>query len=533
MSDTNAITPASGVSSRHPQFVEFLAEWEQMRDTHKGQRKVKEKGQAYLPATSGMIEDGLVTPKSKGALAYQAYLIRAVFPSFVTDAVQAALGVMHSKPPVIELPAALEPLRERATLMNENLEMLLQRINEEQLVTGRVGLLLDMPERLPPDAPQIPYVALYTAEHIINWDAGRRDGIELQNLNLVVLDETEYERQPNFEWKLVNKYRVLTLSDPNQPDPESDEGSVANVALGEGIYTVGVYREVDGNFNNDKQVTPAIRGTTMTEIPFTFINSKDIVPAPDSPPLLGLSDLCLTIYRGEADYRQALFMQGQDTLVIVGDKQEVEQTYRTGANASISLPTGGSAEYIGVDSTGLPEMRTALENDRSMAARKGGELMDSVSREAESGEALSIRVAARTATLRQIAISGAFGLEKMLKQAAVWAGANPEQVKVTPNLDFVDDTMTGKELIELVSAKNMGAPISMRSIHELMEKRGLTEMTLEEELEEIEAEEPMALGSDVQDPNNPDNPDDPNNPNNPDDPEEEDAPDDEDEPADE
>jgi len=484
-----------GLEAAHPQYAEYSDEWSQMRDSYEGERKIKSKGTLYLPATSGMVADGfpntygagtsvvsgpITTVTSNfGTPGYQAYLAyrnRAVFPDVVKAAVEAMLGVMHQKPPTIELPPAMEPLMEKATLRNESLSMLLRRINEEQLVTGRVGLMLDLPEK-PQTGKVPPYIALYQAHQVLNWDVGTRDGLELQALNLVVLDESEFERQDNFQWEMVNKYRALVLGDIQE-----------NVAEGAGIYSQGVFRESE-DFSVGKMTTPVIGGQAANFIPFTFINSKDIVAEPDQPPLLGLANLALTIYRGEADYRQSLFMQGQDTLVVIGG--QAEEDYRTGANASIGLPSGGDAKYIGVDSSGITEQREALQNDYNRAAQKGGELLDSVSRERESGDALQVRVAARTATLNQLAMAGAFGLQNALRQAATWMGLNPEEVLVTPNLDFIDDTMGGKELTDLMTAKNLGAPLSQESIHVSMQNRGLTDLTYEEELALIEEEEPL------------------------------------------
>ncbi len=497
---TTRATPGTGVDSRHPLYTEFLDDWTRMRDTYRGQRIVKEKGFLYLPATSGMIADGISNAEAPGFKAYSAYKTRAHFPDIVNDAVEAMIGVMHHKPPTIELPEALEPMRTNATLRHETLEMLLRRINEEQLVTGRLGLLLDLPEMVQNQAGVTPYIAMYAAEKVINWDEGRRDGIVVDNLNLVVLDESEYERKRDFEWEFESKFRVLALGDPNQPtetDDSSGERSALNLPKGQGTYQQAVFRETNRTFNAERLVTPSIRGTTLEEIPFVFINSKDVVPEPEEPPLIGLADLALLIYRGEADYRQALFMQGQDTLLVVGASEEqMSEGFRTGANASITLPIGGSAEFIGVDSSGLPEMRQALENDRSQAGQKGGQLLDSVSRERESGEALSVRVAARTATLNQIALAGAFGLEQLLRMAATWVGANPDDVSVTPNLDFIDDKLGGKELVDLMTAKSLGAPLSLRSVHEQMQDKDMTSMTFEEELSEIESEEPLGGSTD-------------------------------------
>src|SRR3546814_11932924 len=78
--------------------------------------------------------------KNMGQVAYEAYKLRAVFPEYVSDALEYFMGSLHNKSPVIELPEEMEDLRNNATPLGEPLEILLQRINLEQLTTGRVGI---------------------------------------------------------------------------------------------------------------------------------------------------------------------------------------------------------------------------------------------------------------------------------------------------------------------------------------------------------------------------------------------------------
>ncbi len=496
-----------GVDSKHPLYNEHIEDWQQMRNTFKGERVVKEQAFTYLPATASMVEDGAATgSNTDGWKAYDAYRKRASYPGNVREAIDAMLGVMHNKPPVIELPAALEDMRASATFRNESLEMLLKRINAEQLTSGRVGLLGDVIDSGLREGQ--PYISTYLAEHIINWDEGQMsrdpdpddasDDLETpievtepQNLNFVSLDESGFERVRQFEWESVSKYRILILGNDLLNEPQ-----------GEGVYRVGVFRDNNSMFSEDALMEVTINGRTTDEVPFVFINTKDVVSEPDDPPLLSLSDLTLTIYRGEADYRQALFNQGQDTLVVIGGNED--DTYRVGAGASINIPnTTGDAKYIGVDSQGLPEMRQALENDYMRADLKSSTMLNTTSNQAESGEALKVRVASRTATLNQVALAGAFGLEQLLKIIARWVGANPDEVSVRPNLDFVDDAMTGQELGQIMAAKSMGAPISLRSIHQLESDRGLTENTFEETVSEIGEEMSLDLGIGSSDPDGP------------------------------
>jgi hypothetical protein len=343
-----------------------------------------------------------------------------------------------------------------------------------------------------------PYIAFYEAQDIINWDEGQRSrglderpgsgedidmGIEPQNLNFVSLDESGPERVREFEWEEEQKFRVLILGNAITNEPEGD-----------GIYRVGVFRDNKTTFSEAELTEPQIQGQSLDEIPFVFINTKDIVPEPDEPPLLGLSNLTLTIYRGEADYRQALFMQGQDTLFVKG-VSDTNQKYQLGAGASITVSsTEADAKFIGVDSSGLSEMRQALENDYGRADRKSGDMRDTTSREAESGDALRVRVGTRTASLNQIALTGATALEMLLKIVARWMRLNPDEVVVTPNLDFVEDRLDSRTLVEYMTSKTMGAPISLDTIHFIMQQRGLTEKSFEEEIEAIQNEMELELG---------------------------------------
>lgn len=454
----------------HPLYGEFQPDWNLMRDSYKGQRVVKAKGTQYLPYTSSQIADGVQKATDVGSKAYASYLLRARYPNFVRQAVQTAIGMMHSLPPKITVPKELENM---STTRGETLEQLLRRINEEQLISGRIGLLLDIPSK--GAKSDTPYIATYNAESIVNWDNGDVT-IVPQSLNLVVLDESEYERTDSgFSWTEKEKYRVLNLGDPREIEQS-------------GVYTYAISEEGKGDIGELNYSPPSYRGRTLQKIPFVFCNSCDLVVEPDEPPLLDLANLCMTIYRGEADYRQNLFMQGQDTLVTIGANIDEDEPLKTGAGARIDVPLGGDAKYVGVTSDGLQEQREALENDRKVASMSGAQTLDTVSRERESGDSLRIRVAARTADLNQVAATGAKALEDLLKIAAEWVGADPTEVKVIPNTEFGEPVLTGQSMVEYQTARNLGFPISARSLHQVAVDKGLTTKTFEEEMEEAKKE---------------------------------------------
>ena len=465
------------IKSVHPFYTAMGAKWELGRDSYAGEDAIKEKGKTYLPPTSGQVlDDALTNKNSAGGLAYEAYKTRAVYPDIFKEAVEAAIGIMHREPPKIDLPSVLEPIRENSTLLGESLEMLLRKINAGQLITGRLGLLGDI--RKDGDVTR-PVIAIYNELSITNWDdtSIKDDDVDVR---VVVLDESSYEMSADFSWVYKHKYRVLGLIGPD--GTLQDNGTYGSVVLEEQEEITGAVL-----------TPPNLTGATLSEIPFVFINSKDLSPTPDSPPMDGLAKLCLAIYRGEADYRQNLFMQGQDTLVKIGQSGvDEDEAVRTGAGACLVVPLGGDAKYIGVDSQGLPEQRKALENDYARAIRKSGQLLDATSRAKESGDALRIRVAAQTATLPQIAMTGAAGLEKVLRSLATWYGGNPDEVKVTPNLNFTEAELNGDTLVKIIQAKGLGAPISEESLHNWMREQGFTQLTYKEEVTLLDTEEPLA-----------------------------------------
>ncbi len=475
----------SSIADPHPDYLARRPDWVVMFDANEGQRHIKSKSTVYLPPTSGMRALSATKEKlsDEGLELYRAYLIRAFFPDLVKETVRALTGILDREAANIELPDALEDMRAIATPKGESLNALLVQIHMDQLLYGRTGLLLDVdPNR------DLPLIVPYPAPQIINWDditetmsvkqiddTKRTEAI--RRLLLVVLDESRFERETGdrFTWNLVPRFRVLSLG---KTDSE--------------VYTSQVER--DGAFQ--EEIVPAIRGKTLEEVPFVFINTSDNATQPGEAPLINLANLSMAIYRGEADHRSALFMSGQDTLVITGyditagdsENPGTDETPIIGSGAYLNLPDeNADAKFIGPDSKALEEQRTSLGDDYTRAGEEGIKLLSSGAG-AEAAETLRIRVAARTATLQTIAMTSAQGLETALRQAAEWVGANPDDVKVEPNLDFVESAQNVKDLIDFATAKKAGTPLSWKSVHNFLRAKDFTEMTFDEELEAIAEE---------------------------------------------
>lgn len=454
---------------RNPYFTAALPMWIKMRDTYGGQTAVKSKGEMYLPATAGMKLDGM-REGQRGRQAYDAYVARAKFSGFVEQGVTTNVGLLEQKESQFQLTPKLQTLVERATKDGETLAALFRRVKMTQLWTGRIGLFFDIDTTDP--ANPVPFIATYEAEAIPNWDESNSiKGVN--HLTMVLLDESQNQRVNGFNWQLKYRYRCLSLG---PVDAEQDSNMDAR------NYTVQIYDDQEIPTEITESVVPGIMGRTLNKIPFVFINTTHTLPEVEKPPLEDLADLSLTLYRTEADYRQNLYLQGQDTLVVVGGTTNTEdESLRTGAGARIDIQIGGDAKYIGVNSNGLGELRQAVQNDEKAANAKSGQMISQMKSNAESGQALGTRLAAQTATLNTIALTAAAGLQKLLRIAAEWYGEDPEQVIVSPNLEFTDFSIPGQEIQALVVSKDAGLPISYQSMHRLASDKGLTKMSWEEE----------------------------------------------------
>lgn len=485
------------IDDKHPAYTERLPDWELIADCDAGERTVKAAAQKYLPPTSGMVANGFgeYQPNGRpslGQAAYDAYRMRAAYHDFVHETISGLQGIMHRKPPTFDnIPPLLEPMLKSATIEGESLETLWQRITEWQLGPGRCGLLVDVPDGKP-IGKVTPYIALYGAQAIINWDTGQREQ-GLQKLELVVLDETDQERQDNLSWELVRQFRVLTFSENATAITGQDQS-----AAGEGTYVVAVAKDVGvGQAREvvaEDFVAPSIGGKKLDQVPFIFINTKDLVSRPDRPPMLGLANLSMTIYRGEADYRHALFMTGQDTLARIGATEA--QAVAVGAGAVIDVPMGGDVKYVGVTGVGLAEQRSALENDKEQASAYSIQMLDATGGEEQSGEALRVRVSAKTANLTTMQNTAAAGIRDSLILAGTWLGIAREileKIVVKPNLEFSDAKEPPETVSLVMTAKQAGLPLSNKSIHAWLVKNGYTVETFEEEQKLLDQERTDAI----------------------------------------
>lgn len=451
------------ITIRNPAYEEFLPSWLLMRDAMGGEDDIKAAGQKYLPMKTGIeaISDPVARQK-----AYDRYKMRAEFPDLVALTVRGAVGTMLEKPAEVELPKALEPLRLQATRDGLTLEALHRRIATELMITGRYGILPGIA------LDGSPYLSGYIAESIINWDVN-----DEQVADFLVLDESRKVRnRATGEWVDVEQYRECFI-----------EG---------GRYMARVWTARDGKWIPGEVMEAADRRLRPLEfLPFVFINTSDLTPHPDDVPLYGLAKIALRIYRMDADLTTSLHMTSEPTPVVSG-YDDPEAAVREGklpkgigAATLWVLPQGGDAKFLEFSGAGIQKQEDVIQKNYDRAVMFGAQLLSDEGKAQESGEAKRVRLDSQHATLKGIAMTSAAGLERALKNVAIWMDADPDEVVVTPNLDFFDKALEPQEIDALVRGWMAGA-FSRYTLFGNLQRGGVVaeDRTYEEELEAIEAE---------------------------------------------
>jgi len=445
---------AVSASNRHPEYTsEIISEWRLMRDAWRGEIAIKKRGEVYLPMPSGFKYHSGGADVSQSM--YNAYVTRARFPEMVANAIRGMVGIAHSQEWQIEMPNALMPLWENSDGHGLPLEALSKRITTELIMTGRYALLADAP----PEGGNI-YLAGYTAEEIVNWS---------EYDDFYVLQELVYERDGE-TWTAVIKKRVLELED--------------------GRYVQRVY--LDETLTEEYQ--PRARGgSALDMIPIAIGGAMDLDLTPDTPPLIGVARASLAQYQINADYRAALYMGGQQTLFL-HNVAEAPKIVGAGIVVSLQAADGSKdtrAEYVGPSRDGFEAYVQAMDREQAAAIKSGAQLFDNTGSGQESGEARRLRFSAETATLTSIVGASALILERSLKQAAIMAGANPDEVVVIPPKNLLEGRLDPQEITALVTSWVQGA-ISYDTLHENLQRGRIasTERTAEDEARLIDSATP-------------------------------------------
>jgi len=195
------------------------------------------------------------------------------------------------------------------------------------------------------------------------------------------------ERNTDWEYKNVDGKKVLTrceFIESYGQDAEEDAKIVYEIENG-----IVISKKYKGDAEVPDSETPIIfMGKPAKTLPIFFCNSMGNGPEIGTIPLLGISDIALTIYRKDADLAHAQYQTCNPTLFIFGiDKDNTPKMIGSSVTVAISNPNG-RAEYPATDTSALDHVKNEKMDLFSEAVSVGVQTIGSGKKSAESAEAL-------------------------------------------------------------------------------------------------------------------------------------------------
>lgn len=482
------------ISSVHPTYKDQIEDWETMRDALSGDQAIRAKIRRYLPPPPGMDLRGsgdindILGMSAKGIQSrYSHYGSFAEWPEIVQMTLNAIQGLIHEKPPTVELPKELEYLIETATPSGDTLQELWESITRELFSAGRIGLLSEIV-----DDKQ--FMCPYIAESVINWHVLPK--IQGGNATLVVLQEVKSipTAEDRYEHEEIIRYRELELFVEHFENGEHGAPQY-RVRIWEAKKDKDPAVLVSELTDENGWILPQLFGKPFEEIPFTISNANDRTFKFGPLPLIQAARRAISIFRKTADYFRSLYNKGDPQAVIFGIAKEDAPTSIGGSQIWTFEEPEGSAKYLDIDGDGIPLQAAAIKDQYERFEQETGRLIasDDGSQAAASGEAIRRTTANQQVSVKSLVINAAAAVQAHLRLMAKQGGrddATLEAILFTANLDFAEPLMTGKEFMDYVMAKNAGGPISLETLHELARRHKITDKTFEDETAEIEKEGP-------------------------------------------
>lgn len=465
MTDPNA---KKGVRTLHPDYEAMAPRWKRCRDLASGEHAVHAAGESYLPKLAEEL------PRD-----YQARLQRTPLFNAFWRTITGLRGMLFRKTAEVEGVEYTDDIDMAGT----PLASFVQKVVEDALTVGRVGVLVDYPQAPDTGGQALtvaqaaslglrPSLQIYPAESIVNWKMQRIGNAVV--LSLVVLTEDAPLAGDEFGHECEMRYRALDL------DPAS------------GAYRQRVYR-IDDKGNQEQvgaDVFPLMNGAPMREIPFVFVGVDETGSCVDEPPLIDLADMNLHHYAVSADYEHACHFQGLPTLFISGYSPQVAEpgqpvkTIYIGGPSANCLPDPQAKAYFVQVEGDFAALRANLEDKKAAMAVLGARMLEAQKRAAEAADTVAQHRKGEESLLAAMGQTVSLGMTRALGWFMTWAGRDAGAVRYELSSEFGPVGLSAQELTAMCGAWQAGMPgYSDQNVFAQLQERGMidAETTFEEE----------------------------------------------------
>ena len=447
---------------QHPQYKDYLKQWQRVRDAIKGEDAVKDRGEKYLPKLDGMQADG-----------YNGYKDRAWFYGATERTVTGLHGAVFRKEGLVELPGRLAEMEDNIDNCGTDIHTFAKNLVKELLSVNRFGLLLDLPEEA--TAASLPFISAYPTESIWDWRYGMVNG-EKKLVFLVLHEESDEPGDDGFGHVKNDSLLVFKLLD----DGVNFERWAWNKDAGK-FLQVG-----------ETRVLQRVGNEPMREIAFRFVSSEDFEANIRPSHLVDLVNVNLSHYRTTADLEHGAHYTALPTPVVTGATQEELPELILGPQSGIRIPNAeGQAFMLEYQGQGLGALEKLLDRKEALMVQLGARLLEPQKRAAETEDTVRLRHSGENSILANVVGSASRAIYDMLVIAAEWTSTTytDETLQLQLNMDFFDNPISPEELREMIAGWLSGA-YSYDTLHKNLKKREFVtgERDAEEELGQIKDE---------------------------------------------
>ncbi len=440
----------------HPDHDAMRPIWRKMRDVLAGQSAVSRAKTLYLP---------MLDSQEPGH--YAAYAARADFYPATQRTILGLLGMIFRKPSAYTVPEVLQTQTEEhfrdVTLNGTSAEGFALQVVGEMLGVGRGYVVVSFHKNA-----NRPWWRLLQAEQVINWKTIRNANTGDTEYTLIVysdLDPVASDDGDPFVHDHEKVYRTMRLI-PNEALPR--ETHPHGMCIAE-TYRKRKVGDRNGNpdgaqhdewVRDDSSVEVLMHlGTPLAFVPVVSFNAYDLETTIKAPPLEPLADLNLSHYRTSADLEHGAHYVAMPTPWVTGF-QGVDKLY---IGASTAWTIGSAEARVGMlefTGQGLGALEKRLEAKQQLMASIGARMLEPRTRAAETAEALRLRQSESSSSLEHIAETASELMTYVLWLHCWWSmttDPKDDDVSFNVNRDFVDATLDGTQLRELVAAWQEGA----------------------------------------------------------------------------
>ena len=455
----------------HVEYMKLTPHWDLVKDCYAGTSAIKDRRRSvfYLPPLrrerdEAELYDG-ISPH------YELRQAMASYENFFRPVIDDISGLMQTTEPTVkfgvasdeESPVEVCAIRWYGNRFNDGLAGLKSRLNHNQVLFGRYGLLLDIVTDHQGLNPQFS-ISEYPAKTILDGQTcgGRLVWALLDESTTVFNPETK-TRDPLRRWRVLGLdaqgryYQSILESDTATEFPDW-----LNFDL----------------LNPPPQITtyPHFKGQYLGFIPFTVCNVNRLgFDEWQTPPYEDVAQVALNNYQVDSIYKQALLNHATPTLVVSNAAKENTEIYLGGviwAKGTGALPV--DVKLLETSGEGIAEMREAkTAGKEALKYSSIRDLLDGAGANT-TGEAIKLRTATGTAAIAAMDQAGARAIEEQLVFAAEWAGASHaeamDRIEFTADTSYLENGIQLQSVISMLDLNDRTGTLSRESLYRLLEK---------------------------------------------------------------